>query len=771
MSSLSHLTLLHSDPRVIHALRFGFEREGTKVWCVDSAESLDASLKQGSQLIITGGRSQNEANERLSLAHGVMLGAEKRVRVLYFGNSISREEAMEGGANEFLAQPAFIRDVVTLAKLMATPMERRTQSISGELGEHFGVFYLVRALGAIQYNGVLTLLRGLRRGELRFFAGEVTSAQMGALHGLSALHQALLWTNARFDLRDEEVVRRQQIPMERAELVRDCEGFLEEIRSIAGGLSPSAVLERDPNSDHGALPAQVAEVLSLFDGTGSVADVIEDSPYRIFETLRIACRLADEGFVRRAKKEAPKHLMHTALAIEEWLIGGEVGGPISREDSHPIGPAKGQPASPPKAGGKDKGSSRKRKSKPAPVRQVKSWSDVLPSQQTSADLSQVVPSSAAVGEIVARRPSEMARQGMSDPQMPSPEVTANEAGEAVLSKIFVDASWGATELTGRSAVSDPEVEPDWDEETVRATRQAIVKEATPESESLMPKAGDASDTDAVAMAAKAAAESQAAEEASAAAQLQVEEARAVADAKALAEAKTLAAAQAAEVLQAEAKRNSETEALEAQKAAADAEAKAVAEAKALAEAQAAAEATAAAETRAAEVKAVALAKAEKESQAAKAAQAVASEMQGSSVQIDASASAGYDAGEAKAAHKRVAQTARDGAAAAQAVLNAKILTKGARGKYVRPDPLNERDVNEVGLVAAAASSASSEATMFSADEEAFFNRGLEEAKAPVVALDSFDDLDEGYEVPKTFWQRFMADPDMAKRKRRNKKKS
>ena len=283
MSALTHLTLLHTNEKATAALRFGFEREGTVVANVHDAESLQESIDKGSQLIITGGTSKEDAEKKLTLIEGVLAGATSRVRVLYFGNTISREDALKSGAHEFLTPPAFIRDVVTLSKLMATPMERRTQSISGELSEHFGLFYLVRALGMVKYTGVLTLLRGLRRGELRFYEGEVTSGQMGTLHGLAALHQSLLWTHARFDLRDEQTVHRRQIPLERVELIRDCERFLREIRGVAGGLSPSAVLVRKKDKDIRALPSQVIEVLELFDGTCSVADVIisrfRDSAY------------------------------------------------------------------------------------------------------------------------------------------------------------------------------------------------------------------------------------------------------------------------------------------------------------------------------------------------------------------------------------------------------------------------------------------------------------------------------------------------------------
>ncbi|MCP4446535.1 MAG: hypothetical protein GY811_14495, partial [Myxococcales bacterium] len=109
MSALTHLTLLHANEKATAALRFGFEREGTVVAAVQDAEALQDSVDNGSQLIITGGLDKDDAQRRLALIEGVLLGATSRVRVLYFGNSISRQEALSFGAHEFLTPPAFIR--------------------------------------------------------------------------------------------------------------------------------------------------------------------------------------------------------------------------------------------------------------------------------------------------------------------------------------------------------------------------------------------------------------------------------------------------------------------------------------------------------------------------------------------------------------------------------------------------------------------------------------------------------------------------------------
>ena len=165
------------------------------------------------------------------------------VPVLYVGNGIGRREAVGAGADEVIGRPAFVRDVVTIGKLLAgQPAETRGHWV-GQLAETISVYYLVRALSSLGRSGVLTLSRGLRRGEVRFYLGEVTSAQVGGLHGQAALHQVLLWTDGRFDFRREDVVRRRQIPLLPEELFADAERFLLSVRECSGGLSPAMVFE------------------------------------------------------------------------------------------------------------------------------------------------------------------------------------------------------------------------------------------------------------------------------------------------------------------------------------------------------------------------------------------------------------------------------------------------------------------------------------------------------------------------------------------------
>jgi hypothetical protein len=508
MSVISRLILVQPDTLLRESLRFGFEREGVAVAACGSGDAFDPDLfDKPVQLVIAGGRTGDEARSVLALLRAVLSDAALKPPVLYVGNGIPRSQALDEGATEFLGQPVFVRDAVTVARLLASRKPDNPAVLTGNLGEHFGLFYLVRAISALGRRGVLTLVRGMRRGELRFWDGEVTSAQVGPLHGLAALHQLLLWTEGRFELRPEDVVRRQQIPLSPSELFADAERFLSEIVSVAGNLSLSASYAVDAQQLErvsGRIPPEVTAVLKLFDGSRTLADVVEDCQFRVFETLRIANRLSELGLILLRSAGRAGERDHSALAIEEWKVGerpnrgpgyvvvtkpgpggpgraGGHGGPGGlttaeerRQASHgghvrkhkDRGPGArtapgatrqesrdGAPAAPPPTGAAAAHN--------APLEV--DWAQVIPGAVGSElVVSPVVPSSAAAGEIsVAAAPVPAAapreRIDVSAPAGPSGQAARTEPAEEPI-LLTRKATDGATARAGTEAPARPAME-------------------------------------------------------------------------------------------------------------------------------------------------------------------------------------------------------------------------------------------------------------------------------------------------------------------------
>jgi hypothetical protein len=409
MSGPSKVIVLDPDERAARQVQLGFSREGVPaaIGVVNGARPDLPS--DGAALVVVGG-ADGRALELLRKTRLVLDEKKLDVPIIFSGRGIRRTDAEAAGADEVVLHPAFLRDVVTIGRLLrGQPADKRAHLV-GSLAETTGVFTLVRALSALGRSAVLTLIRGLRRGEIRFFHGEVTSAQVGLIHGQAAFHQLLLWTEARFEFHHEDVVRRQQIPMSPEELFADAERFLEGVRDASGQLSPSMVLEQDMlriSALGKQVPTEVHGVLRMFDGNRVLADVLEDSPYRVFETLRVAQRACDVGLLRVVERNRPKATWRAVLAIEEWLVGSDRDAVIQRAQSA----ADSQPVAAPRDSSQRlKGKRRRKKHRaqtPAPVAPVATskpdidWGALVPRVVGAevGSLSGVVPAAHTSGEI------------------------------------------------------------------------------------------------------------------------------------------------------------------------------------------------------------------------------------------------------------------------------------------------------------------------------------------------------------------------------------
>ncbi|MEM9490935.1 MAG: DUF4388 domain-containing protein, partial [Myxococcota bacterium] len=290
MPVLSRLIITHKDPRAVAALRFGFESRGARVDVIaDGAEvtalldPVQATAKPSAtpQLIIADSDSPTDGLALLGELRRAVKAGGRRVPILYLGAAASHDEALSAGASARLAQPAFLRDVVTVARLLANPKRNSKVAFGGELSDYGTPFLLIRAIIALRRSAILSMVRGLRRGEIRFYKGEVTSAQVGTLHGLAAFHQLLLWTQANFELRYDRIVRRQQIPLTPAELLADAARFLAEVRATLTELDPALLY--GPNRaliEESNIPSDVRRVLQLIDGRRAFADILKVSNSR-----------------------------------------------------------------------------------------------------------------------------------------------------------------------------------------------------------------------------------------------------------------------------------------------------------------------------------------------------------------------------------------------------------------------------------------------------------------------------------------------------------
>ena len=398
MSGQPSAIVLDPDPRAGRMLEVGLSREGVPV----TLAAPDGTLDLADASVIVVGSSVDLVRRARA--------ARPDAPIIFTGRT-PRAEAEAAGADEVIPRPTYLRDLVTIARLLRATQPSQRDHLTGSLADTTTTLALVRALGALGRSGVLTLIRGLRRGEVRFYKGEVTSAQVGLIHGQAAFHQLLLWTDARFDFHREDLVRRQQIPLPPDELFADAERFLEGVRESAGALSPASTLEQDIVRIQNLgkqIPTEVHGVLRMFDGHRVLADILEDSPYRVFETLRVAQQALEVGLLRVVENQRKKATWRAVLAIEEWLVGSE-----TREAVVERTVGLDATASVPKQRKRNKKRRPKTPVPVAPKRPDIDWGALVP-RVIGAEvgpLSGVVPAAAAHGEIEMRT-REKPREGL-----------------------------------------------------------------------------------------------------------------------------------------------------------------------------------------------------------------------------------------------------------------------------------------------------------------------------------------------------------------------
>ena len=223
---------------------------------------------------------------------------------------------MAAGASEFVATPAFIRDIVNGCKL-ALIGRAATDRPAGQPARpprrgcrtSAAVYYILRALAAMGASALLRLERGNRRAELRVSDGRLLSASVDALQSLPALHHTLLWEQASLSIKLGPAGKRNQLNLTTQQVLDEGERFLRDFAHAARELGPSSIVYLTAPAGAatpGLQTAQAAPLLRLCDGHRTLADVISDSPFRIFDTLRMIKRLRDSGALISGEPPPPQ---------------------------------------------------------------------------------------------------------------------------------------------------------------------------------------------------------------------------------------------------------------------------------------------------------------------------------------------------------------------------------------------------------------------------------------------------------------------------------
>jgi CheY-like chemotaxis protein len=323
VAHLESLVVLDPAGKSGAALAFGFERAGYKVYATrDADDGLAMAQTRVPQLIIV----SVDGPDALSFVGRLREApATRELPVVAVGDRGRREEALRAGVDEFVTRPAFIRDILTLARLaVAVRQDGDDGGVVGLL-EDYGLYFLVRALAVAGRSGVLELERGRRLGEVDVAKGAVVSARVGRMSGMAAFHHLLLWGEASLALRFESPAGERRIAATVDELLDSGAQFARSFEALSARVGgPLAVYAHEPRRAAEAraqIPAEVMVLIKQYDGRKPLIDVVEDSPFKPFDTIKITFRLAELGaIVRRETREATP--LTERLAVRDWLLGG-----------------------------------------------------------------------------------------------------------------------------------------------------------------------------------------------------------------------------------------------------------------------------------------------------------------------------------------------------------------------------------------------------------------------------------------------------------------
>jgi len=337
MAHLDSLVVFDPYARTREALVFGFERDGYKVYATGREEdALGMAQTRVAQLVVVsipnaGGeerRVKSEEGDALSLIGMLREDATTReLPIVVLGERGAREPALRAGADEFVARPAFIRDVLTLSSLaVAMRQDGDDSGVTGML-EDYELYFLTRALSVAQRTGVLELERSGRAGELQFVKGDVVTARCGRMTGQAAFQQLLLWAEASLHFRFASPTGERKIFTHVEQLLVEGARFAREFEALAGRIGGAqAIYRQEPRraaESRAQIPAEVMALLKHYDGRRPFIDIVEDSPFKAIDTIKITFRLLDLGVLERVSDPGEASPLTAALAVRDWLLGSQ----------------------------------------------------------------------------------------------------------------------------------------------------------------------------------------------------------------------------------------------------------------------------------------------------------------------------------------------------------------------------------------------------------------------------------------------------------------
>jgi CheY-like chemotaxis protein len=318
--SKQHVLLVERDPKTRRLLQVSLEQAGFAVTSAqDGADALGKLELQTPSLVIAA--TELPRVDGYALVRRMKEHSEwARLPVIFMVSGEHIEDRIRGlelGVEEYLAKPVFVKEL--LARVQVLLAKRLRNHVSESAGrtrvegrlDDLPPVDLLESLEAAGKTGVLRLRSGNREGAVYFQDGEIVDAQLKSLRGEEVVFRLLGWTDGTFtvDPLDEEVER--VVEAGTRQLIEAGLRHAADFNRLREQLPPlGTVLEVDRQRLIPRLkdiPAELNGMLELFNGTRTLLDVIDESPFDDLSTLSTAAKLyAERVLFAHGEAEPPK---------------------------------------------------------------------------------------------------------------------------------------------------------------------------------------------------------------------------------------------------------------------------------------------------------------------------------------------------------------------------------------------------------------------------------------------------------------------------------
>ncbi|MFT3927309.1 MAG: DUF4388 domain-containing protein [Myxococcales bacterium] len=346
-----NLLLVDSDPRSLRVLEVSLRKAG---YSVTTSADVDGAL----ELTELTEPDMILADTRLPGKDGFALVAALKARpkwaeipLVFLSSDPSVESRVRGlelGVEDYLTKPVYIREILTRVNLVMQRKEREGLSrtsktrFAGALAD-MGLVDLLQTIDVSRKSGILHLTSNGKSGSVYFHEGRVLDAELGDLSAEAAIYRFLLWNEGEFELDFRDVRREDKLGVSTQGLLMEGMRRLDEWSRLQEQL-PSLGTVFDVSHDElshrlSEIPDEINEVLKLFDGRRTLAQVLDESRGDDLANLNSINKLYFEGFLIVRDAPAPED-----NGPGDDLLIGSLEGPYLPDEAETLLPAGEQQA-------------------------------------------------------------------------------------------------------------------------------------------------------------------------------------------------------------------------------------------------------------------------------------------------------------------------------------------------------------------------------------------------------------------------------------------